>query len=552
MTKWALALCITILAAPAAVVQAKSYSADRFDTRIEVLRGGSIRVTETVVLRFEDGSFTQFYRVIPTRNTDGITVESAAIDGMVLPPGKGTGQVEISGRDRIRVTWRFAPVANASHRFDLTYLVRGAVRQEADADVLAWRGLPTEHQYAIRGSVIDLLLPAVPVRGPSAALHRVADSIVTIDGSHARIAATDIRSNGWVEAWVRLPRGAVLEAPPVWQQRAIAARALARYWAFAAGLVLVAGLGALLAARQGYEPPEDTLAVVTTGGIPPDTLPPAMAGPLVTNGAIRLEHAMAALFAMAERGELAIEERPRSLGHRNFALARTASSAPLERYEQAALAIAFGGNDRESSPVDLQSARRRLTRQFRRFSLPLNAAMLVAGLFDERRRAVRKRFRAIGAMALVLAAITPIPVLAFGDWFGPWPFLVSGALVIVGVTALGFYAAHTPLSNEGVRRAQRWRAYREYLRNVARDREPSPADADARQLLPFAVALGVAASWSAYLKRHRAAAPPWFHAITGSRQDPGAFAALVANGGAGTGGAHGAGAAAGGGASGAS
>ena len=552
MTKWALALCTTILAGAGAVVQAKSYSADRFDTRIEVLRGGSIRVTETVVLRFDDGSFTQFYRVIPTRNTDGITVESAALDGTVLPPGAGAGQVEISGRDRIRVTWRFAPVGHASHRFDLTYLVRGAVRQEADADVLAWRSLPTEHQYAIRGSVIDLLLPAAPVRAPSAALHRVADSIVTMDGSRARIAVTDIRSNGWVEAWVRLPRGTVLDAPPVWQQRAIAARALAPNWAFAAGLVLVAGLGALLAARHGYEPPEDTWIAVTSGSNPPDSLPPAMAGPLVSNGSIRLEHVMAAVFAMAERGELAIEERPRSLGHRNFALARTASSATLEPYEQAALTIAFGGNEPESPSVDLQTARRRLTRQFRRFSLPLTAAMLAAGLFDERRGNLRRRFRAIGAVALVLAAITPIPVLAFRDRFGAWPFLVSAALVIVGITALGFYAAHTPLSNEGVRRARQWRAFREYLREVARDREPSPADSDARRLLPFAVALGVAAPWSAYLKRHRPAAPPWFRAITGGRQDSGAFAALVAHGGAGAGGAHGAGAAAGGGASGAS
>jgi hypothetical protein len=31
-----------------------------------VLHGGSIRVAETVVLRFDGGTFTQYYRVIPT------------------------------------------------------------------------------------------------------------------------------------------------------------------------------------------------------------------------------------------------------------------------------------------------------------------------------------------------------------------------------------------------------------------------------------------------------------------------------------------------------
>jgi hypothetical protein len=555
MAKSALALCITILAALSAVLEAKSYSADRFDSQIEVLRGGSIRVVETVVLRFDGGTFTQYYRVIPVRNTDGVEIESASMDGDVLPAGKDSGQVEISGRDRIRVTWHFAPVSNASHRFDLVYVVRGAVRQEANADVLAWRSLPTEHQYAIRGSMVDLSLPAAPLATPSVELHRVADSSVTLDGSHARITATDIRGNGWLEPSVRLPRGTVLDAPPAWQQRAAAARALARYWIIAAGLVVLLGLALLLATRQGYDSPSGSFAAVTSGSTPPDTLPAAIAGPLVTNGAPRLEHAMAALFAMADRGELAIEERPRSLGHRNFAISHLSSSRSLEPYEQAVLDLSFGGRQNIEPWVSLGKARERLTRQFRKFSIPLQTSMLAAGLLDEGRRAVRKRFGAISVTAVALAALAVIPAGVLVRRFEGWPFLICGALAIVAVLAASFYAAHTPLSNEGLRRAQHWRAFRQYLRDVARDRQPSPADSDARRLLPIAVALGVAPAWSAYLKRHRAAAPRWFRAIDGSGSDPAAFATLVAIGGAGGGGgAHGggAGAAAGGGASGAS
>ena len=72
--------------------------------------------------------------------------------------------------------------------------------------------------------------------------------------------------------------------------------------------------------------------------------------------------------------------------------------------------------------------------------------------------------------------------------------------------------------------------------------------------LPYAIALGLAHSWSSYLKKHRAAVPDWFRAVSATGSDSAvAFSSFVASGGAHPGGSHGAsGAAAGGGASGAS
>jgi uncharacterized membrane protein len=134
--------------------------------------------------------------------------------------------------------------------------------------------------------------------------------------------------------------------------------------------------------------------------------------------------------------------------------------------------------------------------------------------------------------------------------------LLPLALVIVGISALVCRETHTPLSNDGVRRAESWRAFRTYLRNVARDREAAPPDDALRECLPYAVAAGLAPAWATHMKRHRRTAPPWFHAL--ASQDSGAsFASLVAIGGADNNGHHGgvsgagAGAAAGGGSSGA-
>jgi hypothetical protein len=194
-------------------------------------------------------------------------------------------------------------------------------------------------------------------------------------------------------------------------------------------------------------------------------------------------------------------------------------------------------------------------RHFRTFKIALEPAMQAAGLIDEDRRAVRMRFLRIGVACLIAAGASAFALALLVERFGPWPMLVALAAGITGVTALICFAAHTPLSDEGIRRAREWRGFRRYLRDIARDREPSPGEPVIQQSLPYAVALGLAQSWASYLKKHRSAAPDWFRAVSAGAGDSAvAFSSFVASGGTGAhgGGSVGAGAAAGGGASGAS
>ena len=555
MTVRRIILCTVLLAAFAGVAHAKDYSAERFDARVEVLRGGELRVTERVLVRFEEGTFRQFYREIPSRLTDGLEIVSASMDGTVLPEGDGPGQVQIRRSSRTRVTWRFPRISASSHVFSLTYIVRGAVRQTEDADVVAWRALPGQHAYRIDSSEIDIDLPGVPGAAPSLELRRVGASSVVLEGTQVRVRASDIRSNGWVEVWVRLPRGSVIEAPPRWQLRELAIRDASRIWIIAGAAVLIAGLLLIFGVRQGYDAPPRDGVTASTGPALPDTLPPALAGALVANGRPRLEHAMAALFSLADRGELTIEEQPRAFGQRNFVVTRTGGGHPLAAHEGRALDVIFAGKSGVERSVGLGKARGRLTRHFKKFSTALAEEMAAAGLMDEGRRDVRKRFLVLGVIALIAACVTPLAVMFTVDDYGAWPMLIPAALAVVGVTALICYAAHTPLSNSAVRRAELWRGFRQYLRDVARDRQTPPPDATLRQWLPFAVAIGLAPAWSTYLKRHRGGAPQWFHAA-GDGDRSHAFAAFVGVGGAGHASAHGSagggGGAAGGGSSGAS
>jgi hypothetical protein len=260
---------------------------------------------------------------------------------------------------------------------------------------------------------------------------------------------------------------------------------------------------------------------------------------------------MAALFGVADRGVLRIDERSRAFGLRDFTIAE-ATERSLAPYEERLLEIVFAGAQDGTRSVTLGKARNRLVRQFGKFKAALEPAMVSAGLLDDDRRSVRTRFVAIAILCLIAAGMLSIAFAFIVERFGGWPMMIPLALALVGVAGLMAYGAHTPLSNDGIRRANEWRGFRRYLRDIARDRQPSPGDAAMRQLLPFAVAFGISGVWSAYLKRHRVAAPAWFRSADAAHYNPAAFSALVASGGSGAGGHGGASAAAGGGSSGAS
>lgn len=549
-----LVFCTLLLSLLAAAADAKDYSAERFDSRIEVARGGMLRVTETVRLRFEDGPLTEFFREIPTRLTDGIDIVSAAMDENVLTAGEGPGHIQIRRTSRVRVTWRFAPVSHSSHVFTLTYLVRGAVQQDAGADVLAWRAIPTQHAYRIDAGTIEIDLPGGMIGEPVIETHN-GSFTVDVEDARVRINASDVRANGWVEAHVRTPRGGIIDAPPAWQQREMQIRGHSSTWVVLAAVVLLAGLALLFGMRQGYDAPPRDVHVLTASGTLPEMLAPAVAGALLTNGSPHVEHAMAALFALADRGEVTIEEQPRSFGQHNFIVRRSATRSSLGPHDQRVLDLIFGAGDGAQSSISLSKGRGRLARRFGKFSAAVREEMTASGLMDEGRIAIRRRFLTIARGSFVIAAlVTGLAGIFGGDQFGPWPMLIPLALVVVAITSLICYAAHTPLSNDAVRRAQSWRAFRAFLGGVAHDRGTAPSDATLREWLPYIVAMGLAPSWATDMKRHHGVVPRWFRALA-SEDSGSSFASLVAISGSGHGGGHhgaaGAGAAAGGGASGA-
>jgi hypothetical protein len=476
------------------------------------------------------------------------------MDGRALPTGDQPGQVELGGNSRLRVQWHFAePVSNSTHTFTLAYRVEGVVRQSEDGDLLAWRALPQQHEYAIDSSTIEIEHPAPLARPPAVESRRAAVpwtqfSTAAADGrgqdQTVRLRASGIGRNGWVEARLYFAPGSVISTPPVWQAARERADALAPSWLWAGALVAMAGFVLLWSLRLRDDQPRRDTTLAGTSTAPPDSMPPAIAGALAANGRVSLAHAMATLFSIADRGAIVIKEEPRTFGQRTFTLDRRGARLAPVRHEQVALDLVFGGTHEQERQVSLSKARRRLQSHIGRFRDAVHEEMATMGLVDARRKAVHARYGAVALGLLLLgAAGLFIVAVALVPQYRGWPLIVPAAVIVVALVGFIFQGATTQLSDAGERAGERWRAYQRHLKEVAREQAHLGAESPSG-VLPFAVALGLAAVWAKFARTRPSLVPPWFEAVAASDAS-GSFHAFIAYGGS-PGGGHGGGGAGGG------
>jgi hypothetical protein len=539
----AAAAAILVLTLFPSVSAAADYVARRFDVAAAITDAGGLEVVETVVFEFQSGTFQHVWRDIPVARTDGIEILEARMDGVAFPRGEGAGRIEVSGRRRIRVEWRFAPIGPSVHTFELRYLARGVVYREGGQDVVRWRLLPTEHRYTIAESRSVIRTPGAPARPARLETRRVAAASSSSRPDGVEIVASAIRSNGWVIADLRFARGSIAASTPQWQQRDAYARALAPEWMIGAAGVFAAAILVLVMMRQSYPSPT-VPAGDATATSPPEPLPAAVASVLAAKGGFSGYQSAPTLLDLADRGVLGVRELPRAFGVRHYEIAKVRDAHALADHEAEAIRIAFGGRE---EPVSLSKARARLGRASRRFNAALDRDLARLGFLDPERRAVRRRMMVTSIVLIVAGAVACIAVVPFTARFQAWPALLPLALVLGGIIGVVMAASATPLSDQGLIHAARWRGFKRHLKAIAETRDARAADHVEPRWIVYGIGLGLAYQWAKFLKRHPSAAPAWFTAA--AHDDRGAFAAFVGSHGASSG-AHGGGGGGGGGAAG--
>jgi Predicted membrane protein (DUF2207) C-terminal domain/Predicted membrane protein (DUF2207) N-terminal domain len=546
----AAAALVGCLLAPsvAAAAGPGAYVARRFDVNARVLSNGALDVTETITFEFQSGTFQKVWRDLPESRTDGIEIVGARMDDDALTPGEGPGHITVSRRNRIRIEWQFAPVGPSTHTFGLHYIARGVAYRDGASDVVRWRLLPSEHRYKIDTSRTTLAAPVEP-RDPALIEKRRAGEVsANQSGNTVTVVASDVGENGWVIAELRYQSGSLVTTLPAWQQRALAAGVLAPWWEMgAAGLFLLL-LIILFMMRQGYAAPEFSGAEQTTVTEPPSRLPAALAAVLTAKGRTSGYQQMATLLDLADRGALTVRELPHRFGSRTYEISQVPGKHDLEDHEAEALMIAFKGS---GDDVSVSKARGRLARGGRRFAAAVNRDLAARGLIDPARKSVRDRMIVVSVGMLMAGGLGCIGVAPLIGRYEAWPFLLPLAVALSGIAGVIMAASTTPLSDQGLMEAARWRGFKRHLKSLADVRDDRAAAAVPSRWIVYGIAIGLARQWSRYLKKHPGSAPPWF--VPSAQGDSGgAFAVFVGSHSAGSGAGGGGGGAAGGGGSGAS
>ncbi|MBI3265054.1 MAG: DUF2207 domain-containing protein [Acidobacteria bacterium] len=542
------------VALPVPGLAAKRYVADRFDVVIRMMPDGSLRISETVIFRFEGGPFTYVYRDLPASRTDGISIERITMDGR-----EAAAAAEVArDRSHVRVTVRFRPPSDTTATFGLEYVAHRAIEPlSGDEALLSWRVLPTRHDYRIASSRIALEIPpdfrfsGAPELRPrhgAGIIESAPQGVEPNRESSLELQAANLGKDASLLLRQRLTSHTAHVLMPAWLERDERARREAPFWLMMGALLGVVELTGLILLWRGRRSALDL--PVYPSPVPPDQIPPALAGALVADGAApsRL-HAIATLFSLAQRGAVSIDERPRSwwLAPRRF-VARMMSQPPdLRPHERVVLELV-----RTSGEQGLSKLLARLQRRFGEFRSALEQELRDAGWIDARRRRQKPVFAAVSTGLLVLAGASFVVVLQFLPTDGPALLAIPLASAIVAVAGLVMGANYSPLSDAGLQRSALWKGFRVSLQDISKGRTAASARDVFEPFFPYATAFGLAQAWTKHFGKEEPdlEMPAWFHA---ARFDDGsvAFAAMVSSSGGSSGAAAGGGAAGGGGASGA-
>jgi hypothetical protein len=166
-----------------------------------------------------------------------------------------------------------------------------------------------------------------------------------------------------------------------------------------------------------------------------------------------------------------------------------------------------------------------LASRAKQFNEPLDEELIAAGLLDETRRSQRNRLIGMTVVAMLLGG------LAFGAGMiwgavsadnAAWAALLVAAIVAglgAGLFVAGFIgvilaASYATLTGEGETLAAGWRGFRDYLKDVTKERETLLRTDLFDAYLPYAAGFGLAEGWAKrYQRQAGVAIPGWFSAL---------------------------------------
>jgi len=512
-----LTLGILICIAAPARAESKSLVWLRLDTEIDVQPNGDLRITETNVIRFTQGTFRFGFRDIDRRRLTDVR------DVQVLEDGRPI-QVELTETedDMLRIKYYFSrPARDEQRTFTLRYTVSGALRYYPDGDQVYWVAVYADRAgFPVQDARVTVRLPAgasatnAEVYGVRADLRGLNEGVVIAE------ALAPIPSGREMEVRVQFPHGIVSGEPPPWQRafderRRFEAFEKPRYdlIALLAGLLVFFGGPAAVIAlyyARGRDPNVGLVAEYLTE--PPPDLSPGLAGTLVDETA-DVRDIVATLVDLARRGVLKISEYARptmggllTTSDWQIEPGERFGQVALRPYEQALVAALGIAQGRHS----LSEFRNRFYTEIPKIQNALYEALVEAGYYTRSPDQTRKRYRALANLVIFIAAVLFVIAVSVLSDLTEYSICLPAALLMTGLLLYVVARAMPLRTRKGAEMRMRAEAFKRYLQNIEKYTKLQEAKGLFDKYLPYAIAFGLDHSWLRKFTTVDAPPPPWY------------------------------------------
>jgi uncharacterized membrane protein YgcG len=541
------ALCALALAVAAAVLAMSaragaSAAPERiksYDVDITIQRDDSILVEEQIVYDFGASQRHGIVRDIPVRsryNSRYDRIESVDVQQVSSPDAPHQYQVADNGSSVQIKIGDPGQLITGQHTYRIRYLVHDSLTAFADHDELYWNATGAQWDVPIDQVTVRVSAPAAPTRaacyaGPPGSTSKCQRAGIA-DGA-ASFAQAGLPPHEAFTIVVAIPKGAVATPHLVLQERWSLQRAFTATPATlgasggllallaAGGLVLVRRRQAAMSASSGggaAQPPAGPASASREPAmqpVPPEGVPPGLAGALADRGVVRRRHVTATIVDLAARGYLRIEDAPRGKRHPqpDWRLVRLGKAGGLLEHEQIVLDGLFkNAKPRRDETSVLLSKSGGADAVLEQARDAMYREMTARGWYTARPDRVRRHWGIISVAVFCISLGAEIAAIIVTDLaLVPLPLVLAALVLIAMVRKM---PVRTAAGNDLASQA---RGFRSYLQTTAVQQACSAGQPGLLyDYMPYAIAFGCTGQWdtmSAALPED--AGPAWYQSHLG-------------------------------------
>lgn len=515
--------------------QEKSLVWERFDVDIVVNVDGTFDVCEHQDILFTDGEFTFGYRHIPLRNYGylsdwSVTDASGNVYQEDSSENAFTFNVE-SASNGYTLRWYFPSRGSSSETYSVCYTVHDGLRMYDGGDQVWWKAIYGDRSFPVQAGRVRVLPP------PPAQVQEYAAYVNSADAS-SRATATlvgeakegvifelgdQLDAGEEFEVRVQFDADVVDGQVQSWQAQADAetaqadaTAALIARWSPIATLGFCAlGILLMFAAPAGlyllwYKKGRSTPVAMVADYLPepPDELPPGLAGTLLDE-TVDMQDILATIVDLARRKAISITEDSTDKGwfsETDFIYRREFDDVPLAPYEAELIKQIFGSRDQ----VRLSDLKNKFYKKLPIVRDAMYKAAVERGLFPQNPAVIRNFYYSAGCIGIVLAVLVGIGLTLMLAWLTPAAIFPGIGLGIFAIGLVILARAMPRKTDAGSEAAARWKAFKNYLKNIERYSNLEQQKEIWDRWLPYAIAFKVDKDYMRKFAAVNAPAPGWY------------------------------------------